>query len=233
MWATVHQYSEQDTLMLVYNDFLNDILKGPTHLHFYCQCQRIISQIINGDIVHMHNGRNDRDSRRNLRSQHIKVERVIEIVQRIFTPSTLLSIYEESLKEKKAKELAAEKESKGHNKPGESVSAAFQRNMKSGHNADLSGIGGGATDHKGGLTNDMLKNIQKPGSLHLKILQNILDASKLSFDGDQGFLNAKDLQIQCLFEYEKLKARPSRKKRQGVTDAMIFAQMMSQKMKKK
>jgi len=130
MWATVHQYSERDTLMLVYNDFLNDILKGPTHLHFYCQCQRIISQIINGDIVHMHNGRNDRDSRRNLRSQHIKVERVIEIVQRIFTPSTLLSIYEESLKEKKAKELAAEKESKGHNKPGESVSAAFQRNME-------------------------------------------------------------------------------------------------------
>jgi len=47
-----------------------------------------------------------------------------------------------------------------------------------------------------GLTNDMLKNIQQPGALHLKLLQSILDSTVVAFDGQgQGYLNSKDVQI--------------------------------------
>ena len=35
IWATVGQYRARDAVVAVYNDFLNDVLKGPTHLHFY------------------------------------------------------------------------------------------------------------------------------------------------------------------------------------------------------
>ena len=59
----------------------------------------------------------------------------------------------------------------------------------------------------------MMKNIQNPQPLLMKILGNILDASRLSFDYDQGLVNAKDLQTQCLFEYERLKSKQSKKKK--------------------
>lgn len=62
--------------------------------------------------------------------------------------------------------------------------------------------------------------------LHNKILDNILETTRVSFDDgdgslginqgvypDQGFINAKDFQIQCLFEYEKLKSKPFKKKK--------------------
>lgn len=32
IWATVNEYKDKDTLIMVYDDFLNDVLKGPTHL---------------------------------------------------------------------------------------------------------------------------------------------------------------------------------------------------------
>jgi len=34
-WATVGRYRVSDAVVAVYYDFLNDALKGPTHLHFY------------------------------------------------------------------------------------------------------------------------------------------------------------------------------------------------------
>jgi hypothetical protein len=50
IWASVKLYCLNDTAIMVYNDFLNDVLKAQTHLHFYKQTQRIISQTINGDL---------------------------------------------------------------------------------------------------------------------------------------------------------------------------------------
>jgi hypothetical protein len=38
IWATLQEYKERDTLITVFNDFLNDVLKGPTHLHFFINC---------------------------------------------------------------------------------------------------------------------------------------------------------------------------------------------------
>jgi len=35
IWATVGRYRGSDAVVAVYYDFLNDELKGPTHLHFY------------------------------------------------------------------------------------------------------------------------------------------------------------------------------------------------------
>lgn len=64
------------------------------------------------------------------------------------------------------------------------------------------------------ITPELLQTIKSPSSLLNKILDNILKTTKVSFDEevgagvvlypDQGFVNAKDFQIQCLFEYEKL-----------------------------
>lgn len=53
----------------------------------------------------------------------------------------------------------------------------------------------------------MIKAIQSPGCLHLKIASNILENVSISFDNAQGYLNAKDLQVQFLVEYEKLRSR--------------------------
>ena len=63
--------------MLVYLDFLNDVLKGHTHLQFYMQTQRLISQIVNGDKPAL--GQSTR-RKLSLTHQHIKIERLIEIV---------------------------------------------------------------------------------------------------------------------------------------------------------
>ena len=70
------------------------------------------------------------------------------------------------------------------------------------------------------LTNDMMKIIQNPGPLHLKLIENILESTKVSFEGSQGFLNAKDFQIQCLFEYEKLRTKGIKKKKGGGATAV-------------
>lgn len=134
-------------------------------------------------------------------------------MSKVFTSTVILQIYEESVKEKKAKEGGGVG---GQNNPEykRSLSAAWRKNMKSNHNLDLSGVQqGGVNEHKGGLTNEMLRNVQNPAILHNQLMNNILNASKIGFDGDQGLINAKDLQIQCLFEYEKLKSKNSRKRR--------------------
>ena len=99
MWATVSNFREHDTLMLVYSDFLNDILKGPTHLMFFYSTCKVISQIIHGDRPLQ--GKNGYQTRKmNLNGHHIKIERLIEVVQKLFTPSTLLQLFEESMAKK-------------------------------------------------------------------------------------------------------------------------------------
>ena len=50
IWATVYSFKDKDILITVYSDFLNDILQGPNHLTFFMHTQKIISQIINGDL---------------------------------------------------------------------------------------------------------------------------------------------------------------------------------------
>lgn len=35
IWASIQEYKDRDTVVSMYNDFLNDVLKGQTHLHFY------------------------------------------------------------------------------------------------------------------------------------------------------------------------------------------------------
>ena len=60
---------------MVYNDFLNDVLKGPTHLQFFMYSQRVISQIINGD-ESLSNNKEDVP----LNRQHLKIERVSELI---------------------------------------------------------------------------------------------------------------------------------------------------------
>jgi hypothetical protein len=52
MWASVIYYSGTEILILVYNDFLNEILKSTTHLHFYYLTKHIITKIIFGDVHH-------------------------------------------------------------------------------------------------------------------------------------------------------------------------------------
>lgn len=47
----------------------------------------------------------------------------------------------------------------------------------------------------GNLTNEMMKTIQQPNTLHVKLVQSILEATKISFYDNQGYINAKDLQI--------------------------------------
>lgn len=79
----------------MFNDFLNDVFKGPTHLCFYMQCQKLIAQLIFGD----HNYKKSH-LQNQLREHHIKVEQISELVPRIFTASTLLSIFEQNLQEK-------------------------------------------------------------------------------------------------------------------------------------
>lgn len=51
----------------------------------------------------------------------------------------------------------------------------------------------------------MMKTIQSPNSLHLKLGSSITNCIKISFDNSQGYVNAKDFQIQCLIEYENLR----------------------------
>ena len=43
-----------------------------------------------------------------------------------------------------------------------------------------------------GLTNDMIKNIQSPGALHSRLVTNVLNSTRISFQDDQGYINAKD-----------------------------------------
>jgi hypothetical protein len=52
MWASVLYYSETEVLITVYNDFLNEILKSTTHLHFFYLTKLIITKIIFGDTYH-------------------------------------------------------------------------------------------------------------------------------------------------------------------------------------
>ena len=52
MWASVLYYSETEVLITVYNDFLNEILKSTTHLHFFYLTKLIITKIIFGDTHH-------------------------------------------------------------------------------------------------------------------------------------------------------------------------------------
>jgi len=93
IWATVQEFKERDTLILMFDDFLNDVLKGPTHLHFYMSCQRLIAQVINGD----QKKGNAALMRAALTSQHLKIERVSELIPKIFTSSTLLQIFEQQI----------------------------------------------------------------------------------------------------------------------------------------
>ena len=60
---------------------------------------------------------------------------------------------------------------------------------------------------RNGLTGAMLRVIEAPAPLHLKMASGILENAEISFRDNQGYINAKDLQIQCLFEYEKLKTK--------------------------
>ena len=63
----------------------------------------------------------------------------------------------------------------------------------------------------------MMKQIQSPGSLHLKIVSNVLQNTKITFFEDQGYINAKDFQIQSLFEYEKLKNKGLQSKKKKIS----------------
>lgn len=72
-------------------------------------------------------------------SQFLKSERLFEVISRIFTPSVILQIYEESIKEKKMKDLAAANAVDKENRRT-SITGAWRKNMKSNHNLDLSGI---------------------------------------------------------------------------------------------
>ena len=45
------------------------------------------------------------------------------------------------------------------------------------------------------LTSEMLKNIQSPASIHQKLISNIIETTKVAFDGDIGYINAKDFQL--------------------------------------
>lgn len=95
IWASVLKFKENDTLINVLYDFLNDVLKGPTHLTFYVFCQRLISQVIYGDFK-----KGDMSANQSLNTQHIKIEHVSELVPKVFSSSTLLQIYEQVIKEK-------------------------------------------------------------------------------------------------------------------------------------
>lgn len=74
----------------------------------------------------------------NMTAQFLKTERLFEVVQRIFTPSVILQIYEESVKEKKSKDAAAAQQADKERRA--SLAGAWRKNMKSNHNLDLSGI---------------------------------------------------------------------------------------------
>ena len=52
MWASVLYYSDTEVLILVYNDFLNEILKSTTHLNFYYLTKNIITKVKFGDTHH-------------------------------------------------------------------------------------------------------------------------------------------------------------------------------------
>ena len=70
---------------------------------------------------------------------------------------------------------------------------------------------------------EMMRIVKEPAAMQAKILDNILKSARISFDeevavsgsphADQGYINAKDFQIMCLFEYEKLRTKPTKKKR--------------------
>lgn len=75
-------------------------------------------------------------------TQFLKSERLFEVVKRIFTPSVILQIYEESLKEKKAKDPMATVD----RDTNWSLMGAFRKNMRSNHNLDLSGVHPGIND---------------------------------------------------------------------------------------
>ena len=94
LWASVLKFKEDDTLINVLYDFLNDVLKGPTHLNFYVYCQKLICQVIFGD------GKKSEQVGRPLNVEHIKIERISELIPKIFSSSTLLQIYEQVIKDK-------------------------------------------------------------------------------------------------------------------------------------
>ena len=60
----------------------------------------------------------------------------------------------------------------------------------------------------------MMRMIQQPASLHIKLVASILESTRISFFDNMGYINAKDFQIQCLFEYEKLKSKGMKKRKQ-------------------
>lgn len=51
------------------------------------------------------------------------------------------------------------------------------------------------TNSKAAMTNDMIKIIESPGQVHVKLVSSILNSISISFFEDQGYINAKDLQI--------------------------------------
>ena len=131
IWATLQEYKDRDTLIMMFNDFVNDVLKGPTHLLFYMHCQKVISQLINGD-----QSRKSTSSRNQLTSQHFKMDRISELIPKIFTPTTLLQIYEQNIK---LVNSAKRKVENGNSSPQRGNDTTFEKREQ--------------------LTNDMLKNI--------------------------------------------------------------------------
>ena len=84
IWATVFKERQKDSLILIYSDFLNEVLQGQTHLYFYIQCNKIIMQMLNGDEKdRLDSSKGKKHVHSNLNcytAGHIKIERVIEIV---------------------------------------------------------------------------------------------------------------------------------------------------------
>jgi len=48
----------------------------------------------------------------------------------------------------------------------------------------------------------MRRHIEVPEVLHLKIVDNIIEKLNISYEKGEGYTNAKDFQIECLFQYE-------------------------------
>ena len=77
----------------------------------------------------------------------------------------------------------------------------------------------------------MLKNIQSPASIHQKLISNIIETTKVAFDGEVGYVNAKDFQLQCLIEYEKMRKKGTKQRRRAVDpNGLIGRQTFQQKL---
>jgi len=79
IWASVVHYRRTDELVRVYNDFLNDKLKGRLHLPFFIKINRVISRVIYGDQF------SDGDGISPLNDQYIKCVVIPVLISQIFT----------------------------------------------------------------------------------------------------------------------------------------------------